>query len=133
METMIVYQLSDSQTIPREVQTNLPVTSSEGPIRLGAWEWATILVGVNVPAGTTLTLTVQFSPDGITWYDTYLHDIAAAANKWVLAANVAFVGAVQSDTAEIGLSCCVPYVRLRAISVGTGDAVLTSAWFVAIS
>jgi len=133
MQTMVVYQLSENQIIPRETQTNLPVANSEGPIRLGAWEWATILVGVDVPAGTTLTLTVQLSPDGATWYDAYLHDLAAAANKWVLAANVAFVGAVQSATAEIGLSCCAPYVRLRAISAGADDAVLTSAWFVAIS
>ncbi len=111
------------------VPTYYPIASTQGPTNIGAWEWGTVLVAATVPAGNMVTLNLQISHDGITWFPVLIHNLAAIANKWILALNVAIVATGQSS--PIGISIPAPYIRLGAFST-TGPTTIT-AGFVAIT
>ncbi len=107
-----------------------PIASTQGPTSLGAWEWGTVLVDftIGVP-GSFVTLNLQISHDGVTWFPVLIHVLNAPGDKWVLALNAAMVATGQSSL--IGISIPAPYVRLGAFS--TGGATTLTAVFVAIT
>ena len=125
MEGVKTHYFCQNQIVPAAIQY-FPVTDSQGVTNTGAWEWATILVDATVPAASTLTLTVQISSDGVAWFPVWIHDLAAAANKWVLAANIVLAATVAG--ALVGVSCPAPYIRLGAISAGAGNSTLTAVF-----
>ncbi len=135
METVKTHYFCQDQVISREVVQYFPIADKQGvPTSLGAWEWATILVDADVPAvpaGVTLTLTVEISHDGVAWFPIYIHNLQAAANKWVLVGNIA-LAAGNTVAGLIGVSSPAPYIRLGAISAGDWDTTLT-AIFVGIT
>ena len=128
MEDVITHYFCQDQVVGQVAVQYFPVTDTQGPTNTGAWEWATVLINATVPG--TLTLTIQISHDGVTWFPVLVHDLTAVANKWVMAANVAL--AANTVAAVMGVSCPAPYIRLGAISGGGADATLTAV-FVAIT
>ena len=122
-ETVRAYVLCQDEVVNRENVEYYTVGTSAGPISAGAWEWGTIMIDTVVPVASTLTLTVQFSNDGINWYPGYIHDLTAAANKWVLAANLVLAAGATIQQV-IGLSCPTPYLRVGAISGAAADCTI---------
>ena len=129
METVVTHYFCTGQAIALGAVQYFPITDSQNVTPLGAWEWGTVLVDATVPPGSTLTLTLQISHDGVNWFPVLIHNLAALANKWVLAANVAVLA--TGLTSPIGISIPAPYIRLGAISL-VAPTTLTAV-FVAIT
>ena len=112
------------------VPTYYPIATTQGPTSLGAWKWGTVLVDFTIGApGSFVTLNLQISHDGVTWFPVLIHATAGLGDKWVLALNVGLVATGQSS--PIGISIPAPYIRLGAFS--TGDVTTLTAVFVAIT
>jgi len=124
------YFCTDQAIAVGVVPTYYPIASTQGPTSLGAWKWGTVLVDWTIGApGSFVTLNLQISHDGITWFPVLIHATAGLGDKWVLALNVAVVATGQSS--PIGISIPAPYIRLGAFSTG-GPTTLTAV-FVAIT
>jgi len=130
METVTTHYFCQGQAVGAAAVQYFPITDTQAVTNTGAWEWATVLINATVPAASTLTLTMQISHDGVTWFPVYIHNLTAAANKWILAANIAL--AANTIGAVMGVSCPAPYIRLGAISAGAATSTLTAV-FVAIT
>ena len=124
------YFCTDQAIAVGVVPTYYPIATTQGPTNLGAWKWGTVLVDLTIGApGSFVTLTLEISHDGVTWFPVLIHATAALGDKWVLALNVGLVATGQSS--PIGISIPAPYIRLGAFS--TGDATTLTAVFVAIT
>ena len=131
MEGVITHYFCEDQAIAVAVApAYYPIASTQGPTNIGAWEWGTVLVDFTIGApGSFVTMNLQISHDGVTWFPVLIHATAALGDKWVLALNAALVATGQSS--PIGISIPAPYIRLGAFS--TGDATTLTAVFVAIT
>jgi len=130
MEGVITHYFCEDQVVAVGAVQYFPIASTQGPTNIGAWEWGTVLVDFTIGApGSTVTMTLQISHDGVTWFPVLIHATAALGDKWVLALNAALVATGQSS--PIGISIPAPYIRLGAFS--TGDATTLTAVFVAIT
>lgn len=129
MEGVKTHYFCQNQVVAVGAVQYFPIGSTQGPTPIGAWVWGTVLVDATIPGGTFVTLTLEISHDGVTWFPALIHNTAALANKWILALNVGVVATGQSS--PIGISIPAPYVRLGAFST-VGPTTLTAV-FVAIT
>jgi len=131
METQQAYQLvSEDYVLPNDSATDLfPVANSQGNTPLQPFIYAHVLLYMTVGEGEeTVTFDIQISSDNVTWYDTTIHDLTAAVNKWVQAANLAIAANVQD--AIIGLSNPAHYVRVTANNSGATAATIHDMWLI---
>ena len=120
MAMMQLYQICDAVAVPADAAAHYyPLANSEDDCIVGSFSQITFLVDTAGAAAVNTDFAVQVSPDGTNWHDAYIHPIAAAANKWTLAANVNLAAAGGITAALFALSNPAPYVRM----VATNNAV----------
>lgn len=131
MSKLQQFQLCDATAVPADAAKHYyPITTSDGVANVGPFDQMVFLVGTAAaPAGgINMVFGVQVSHDGTNWYDAYIHNIAAAADKWTLAATVTIVA--QTAAALFALSAAAPYVRLSVQNNAT-NALAITVWAIA--
>jgi len=90
--------------------------------------WAALYADLTlVAAGATATFRVELSPDGIVWHTSFLHDLTAAQNKWIQAANL--VVNANATAVLLGISNPAPYVRVGVV-IANNPIDFRSLWLV---
>lgn len=124
MARMQIHNLADEVVLsPLPGYTAYPITDSEGPTNVGPFDQIIFLVDADVDGQGGLVFIAQVSYDGVNWFDAYIHNLMAAANKWVLAANVTIGADVTAALFE--LSIPAPYVRVGVQNLDQSDATFT--------
>ena len=128
MSKLQQFQLCNNAAVPADAaEYYYPITTSDGVVNVGPFNQMTFIVGTAAaPAGgINMNFGVQVSPDGTNWYRAYVHNIAAAADKWILTDFITIVA--QAAGALFALSTPAPYVRLTVQNNAT-NALAVTVW-----
>lgn len=122
METQQTYRLAKDYRIPDDSDDHyFGAEYSQGYVPLGPWSYAHILLELEeVADGAVVTFSVEISDNAEDWYATTIHDLTAAQNKWVQAANLAITA--DTDATIMGISNPAPYLRVIANNSGNEAA-----------
>ncbi|HUW99825.1 MAG TPA: hypothetical protein VMY35_02505 [Phycisphaerae bacterium] len=116
-----VTQLCDAASIAAD-STAHAQTGASCPV----FEEGVVILTAASSAAVNLSIALQVSADGTTWYTSYVHDLQAAQARDIQAAAVVVAGASPLNEAALLLKNAAPWVRIVPTNNGAAAVTLTA-------